>query len=276
MKDRTFREENAKNTNQSSGRLLELIEFMAGQTEPMRISDISAGCGLHPSTAHRFLSALLSRGYAIQDAETGRYSLTFKLCRLGEDIRQHTDLRSLSRSYLRELSHAFGETVSFAIEYDMAVMYLEVLMGPLISLRGGQQDNNGDIAPLHGTAAGKLFLLGYNARQLEQFLAIKGMPACTPHTLTTLQQLRKELLKVRIRGYAYDNEEVQLNSRGVAAPVKNYANQVVAAICVQGPVGLMTDAYIQQHLPLLLECAGQISSRLGYESSRDFLPNFRR
>lgn len=264
----------SKSANQSTDRLLSLVEFLSEQPEPMRISDIAQRCGMNVSTVHRFLTALQARGYAVQDMESGRYSLTFKFCRIGNSIKARTDLREVSLPYLHAVAQEFGDTVSLAIEYDMAVMYQEAFPGPLRS--GTSLGVDGGLGPLHASAAGKLFLSCYDPRRLEQFLAVKGMPALTPATITTLPQLRKELLKVKVRGLAYDNEESAAGSRGVACPIKDFTNQVVAAISVRGPASRMTDGYIQKNLPLLLDSTAKISARMGYEPGRDQAPVYRR
>ena len=45
-------------SNQSSEKLLQLIEFLSEQEEPLRLLDISRQTGMNQSTASRFLSAL--------------------------------------------------------------------------------------------------------------------------------------------------------------------------------------------------------------------------
>ena len=65
-------------SNQSSEKLLQLIEFLSEQEEPLRLLDISRQTGMNQSTASRFLSALKSRGYVAQNFQNGKYSLTYK------------------------------------------------------------------------------------------------------------------------------------------------------------------------------------------------------
>ncbi|MEA5011426.1 MAG: IclR family transcriptional regulator [Angelakisella sp.] len=264
----------SKNANQSTERLFELVEFLCIQPEPMRISDIAKGAQMNISTVHRFLTALQAKGYAVQDINTGRYSLTFKFCRLGDDIRSRTDMRSLCMPYLHTISQEFGQAVSLLMEYDMTAMALETVAGPLKTT--AMQNPLGTMAGLHCTAAGKLFLTCYQSRKLEQLMAVKGLPQQTANTITSLSQLRKELIKVRVRGYAFDNEESEAGFRQVAAPIKDYTNQVVGAVSVRGPVTRMTDEYIEKHLQVLLSATATVSARMGYEPAKDNTPTYRR
>lgn len=271
---RTELKTGSSNANQSTEKLLTLVEFLSEQAEPIRLLDISRQCGINVSTVLRFMTALQARGYVAQDIDSGKYSLTFKICRLGNNVKSRADMRNVSLPYLRSLSQAFGESTNLIIEYDMSVMYLEVVSGPHQVMLSMQRIGN--IAPMHCTDAGKLFLTGYSAQQLEQLLAVKGLPWFTEHTITTLDRLRKELIQVRMQGYACDNEECELGARCVAAPIKDYTNRIVAAISVSGPVTRMTNEHIYDKLPFLLDAAAQISARLGYEPQRDQHPVYRR
>lgn len=49
--------------NQSSDKLLNMLELLTEQPEPLRLRDISVFCGMNSSTALRFLTVLQRRGY---------------------------------------------------------------------------------------------------------------------------------------------------------------------------------------------------------------------
>ena len=66
---------------QSLERALDLLEALAS-TDELGVSDLAARTGLVPSTAHRLLGTLVSRGYAAQSPASGRYLLGYKLLEL--------------------------------------------------------------------------------------------------------------------------------------------------------------------------------------------------
>ena len=92
-------------TNQSSEKLLKMIEYLAGQREPKRLLDISRELGINSSTALRFLTALVENGYASQDAESSRYYLTCKICGLANQVLQNTDIRTIARIHDGNIEH---------------------------------------------------------------------------------------------------------------------------------------------------------------------------
>lgn len=79
-----------------------------------------------------------------------------------------------------------------------------------------------------------------------------------------------------MQSYAADQEEYELGVRGVAGPIKDYTNKVVAAIEVNAPAVRMTPEHLYELLPPLLESCGKISRRLGWEPEMDPKPAWRR
>jgi DNA-binding IclR family transcriptional regulator len=112
---------------------------------------------------------------------------------------------------------------------------------------------------------GKLLLLGFTPRQLDSFIATKGLPALTEKTITTREALIEELARVKEKGFAFDNEEYEPGARCVAAPVYDYTGRIVAGVSISGPLTRMTDEHIYEKLPYLLDAAREISLRMGWQ-----------
>jgi DNA-binding IclR family transcriptional regulator len=251
-------------TNQSSDKLLNLLEVLSEQTEPLRLQDIARLCGMNASTTLRFLTALQQRRYVAQDAETARYYLTFKLCALAQNLTTFFDIRRAALPFLRDVAHAFAESCHLAIEDDMAVVYIEVVNANKTLM---STQYIGSVAPLYCTGVGKAFLTNYSPAELEQYIAAKKLPAYTEHTITDPEELKAELDRIRSAGYAIDDQECEIGARCVAAPIRDYTGKIKAGISVSGPAVRMTDAHIRTHLPSLLEAAGQISARMGWRGN---------
>ncbi|MDR1979543.1 MAG: IclR family transcriptional regulator [Synergistaceae bacterium] len=248
-------------TNQSSDKLLNLLEILSEQIEPLRLRDIARLCGMNVSTTLRFLTALQRRGYVAQDAETARYYLTFKLCVLAQNLTTFFDVRGVALPFLRDVARAFSESCHLAIEDNMTVVYIEVVNANKTLM---STQHIGNVAPLHCTGVGKTFLADYSSAELERYIAVKKLPAYTEHTLTDPRELKSELERVRSAGYALDNQECEIGARCVAAPIRDYTGKTKAGLSVSGPAVRMTDDHIFAHLPFLLEAAARISARMGW------------
>lgn len=253
-------------TNQSSDRLLTMIEVMVEQQEPLRLQDIARLCDTNPSTALRFITALQRKHYVAQDMDTGRYYLTFKFCAIGQSISSYTNIRTIALPFLRSTARIFKETCNLAIENDMSIMYIEVANSPNQTLLSTQRIGN--IAPMHCTGIGKLILTGYSTTEIDQLISVKKLPKYTEYTITTKQALLTELDTIRQAGYAFDNQECEVGVRCVSAPVRDFTGKIIAGISISGPSVRMTDAHIYQNLEFLLDTAEQISIQMGWQSSR--------
>lgn len=261
---------NPTKSNQSAEKLLHLIEAMSELDEPIRLQDIAKRLKMNVSTVLRFLTPLLRRGYVDQDPKTSRYSLTFKLCGIANNITSRLDIRAIARPYMRNLAHIFKESANLSIENDMSVLYVEMVNGPSKTIMAMQRIGN--IAPLHCTGVGKLFLLEYSQQKIDQYIAVKGLTRFTENTITDRERLLRELEEVRRYGYSFDNEECEEGARCIAAPVRDYTGRTVACVSVSGPITRMTDAHIYSNLPYLLETADNISYRLSWKGKQEQAP----
>ena len=249
--------------NQSVSRVFQIIELMAENKSPMRLSDIAEKLRLPSSTVLRFLATLMTYSYVKQDGDSLRYSLTFKLCRLGEMVKAQTSIVDIVRPYITELSEQCRESTCLAIEENMMAIYIDVKEGPDNMLKAMQRI--GKAAPLHCTGVGKLMLLDYDERQLKNLVEKKGLASFTKNTITTYEGLLLELDRVRSRVYALDDEECESGARCIAAPLKDYTGHTIACISVSGPVSRFGPDRINEISKNVITMAEKISgSEFGY------------
>lgn len=254
-------------SNQSTEKAFAVLELLSEAQGPMRLRDISTALGLNSSTALRFVNALQNCGYAAQDPDTQRYYLTFKICRVANQMRSHTELLPIAQPFMQALSQEIHEALCLAVEQDMCMLFLDVRMRQNQRLMNMQQVGNS--SPLHSTGIGKLLLLNYSEEQLDQLIARKGLHRYTEHTITTKAALLAELEQVRRQGYALDNEENEIGSRCMACPIRDYSGDIAAGISITGPVTRLTRERIDYYLPILSATAAQISEAMGWQKPQE-------
>ncbi len=97
-----------------------------------------------------------------------------------------------------------------------------------------------------------------------------GLRRYTVNTITEPDALRAELASIRARGYAIDDEEIEVGLRCVAAPIRDHSAQVVAAISVAAPVQRMSKKTVQTTIPSVVAAADE-RSRAASDTCRRFL-----
>src|SRR5688500_9894375 len=88
----TAAKDEQKNPIQVVERMMRLLDVLEKHPEPLGLKQISQYTGLHPSTAHRILSAM-SADRLVDRVEPGSYRLGMRLLELGKD-RKSTRLNS--------------------------------------------------------------------------------------------------------------------------------------------------------------------------------------
>ena len=256
-------EERLSKTNQSVEKAFSIIELLSKNKDPMRIQDISRELNINASTLVRFLTTLMKCGYVAQDQMTSRYFLTYKVCSIAYRVSSQPRLPETTHPFLKRLSESCNESVCLAVEQDMLAVYIDVVEGSDQMLRTTQRIGN--VAPMHCTGVGKVLLMGYDEERLDRLIEERGLQHFTPNTLTSKESLMRELEEIRRRGYAYDNEECEIGSRCIAAPVRDYTGNIIAALSITGPIFRMGDEVLSQMLPVLLGMAKTLSEKFGYD-----------
>ncbi|HEY6820454.1 MAG TPA: IclR family transcriptional regulator C-terminal domain-containing protein, partial [Burkholderiales bacterium] len=118
----------------------------------------------------------------------------------------------------------------------------------------------GTRAPLHVTAAGKLFLLEEGFARLRDYAKRTRLAAHTRNTITNLPVLERELERIQGQGWATDAEEAEIGVRCVAAAIRDDAGALVAALSLSTPADRMK----AQWGPLVKETAERISRTIGH------------
>lgn len=245
------------NSVRNAARLL--VAFSLERPE-LGVTELSRALGLGKSTVHRLVSTLAAFGLVELNPETRKYRLGLKLIELGTVRLAQIELREQARPYLRRLSAQTQETVHLAILDEAAVIYIEKIESPQplrVSSWVGKRN------PAYCTGVGKTLLAYQPAATIEELVA-SGLMAHTPTTLTDPARLRAELAAIRTRGYALDNEEFQVGVRCVAAPVRDWTGQVVAALSVTAPAQRMSGSRAASLVTPVIETAAEISRQMGY------------
>lgn len=248
--------------NQSVDKVFQIIEYMSEIRMPVKLQEISKEVGFPASTALRMLTSLSDIGYVYQDKETSKYSLTMKFCKIGDSVKSSFNIAEIVRPYLLDISNKSGETAYFAIEQDMMLVYLDVVGSA--GMDSSSLKRIGKVAPLHSTGIGKLMLLNYDDTKLMRLECEKGFHKLTDNTLTTIDEIKKELDTIRGQGYAVDEQECEAGVRCVAMPIYDYTGRVIGGISISGSTNRISQEKYGEYLEILKCACGEISGKLGY------------
>jgi len=238
-------------------RMMSLLEVLADANEPATLKTLALATGLHPSTAHRILAAMMhSRLVERHDAST--YRLGIRLMELGNIVKSRISIREIALPVMQKLHESIGEVINLGVRDGDEIIYVERTSSGrslvrVVYLVGGR-------APLHMTSLGKLFLAADSVADVRAYAKRTGLPGKTQHSLTSIDALEKELDKVRRHDLAYDDEEAEIGLKCVASPIRDDEGIIVAGLSISA----LTDRHDPVWASQIRNATETISRALGY------------
>jgi IclR family transcriptional regulator, pca regulon regulatory protein len=233
----------------------------------MSLSEVATAAGLARPTARRLLLTLEELGFVRSSG--GVFFLTPKVLTLGMAYVGALGLWDIARPHLEALVARTGESSSMAQLDGSDIVYVARVSVPkLIALRV----DIGTRFPAVQTSQGKVLLAALSPDELEAALAQPSRAGLPPYIGRSEERLKAELTEIRARGWALADEELAPGVRSVAVPVRDGTGTVRAAMNVTVHAAeTSTERLVQEHLPLLLRTAGDVSAEWALWQSRPHL-----
>jgi IclR family KDG regulon transcriptional repressor len=214
------------------------------------------------ATVSEIMSSLTQEGLLSRTSK-GKYRLGWRLFELSQALLETSEFCIEARRAMQELVERWGETTHLCVLEGTQVLYVEKLQAtPAVQILLSRV---GARLPAHCNAAGKTLLAYLHRYDLNQLYKGQELTGYTPKTITDLPALAAELEQICQQGYAYDREEISPGLCCVAAPIRDFSGEVIAAISLSLP---SLRFYPQQstYTDVIVKTAQQISKKIGYQA----------
>ena len=248
-------------SSQVLDRVVGILESFGPERTDLRLVEIAAATGLHKSTLYRLLEAMRAHRLLGFDAESGCYHPGLKLFEIGSLAAGRFELERHAHPTLEQLANVSGETAHLCVLDGSDVVYVakvECTRTLRIPSAIGQRN------PAYCTGVGKAMLAFLTPEQIDSYIASTALKPFTRKTLSSASELKANLRQIAARGYAVDDQEREDGVRCVAAPVRDRAGKVIAALSIAGPSSRVTKERVFELARHVMRAAGQISAALGY------------
>jgi IclR family KDG regulon transcriptional repressor len=247
---------------QALERALDILDCFYFQNRQLSLSDVVYRTGLNKTTAKRFLSNLTTRGYLQQEPQSNKYQLGMRLFELGGIVFSSFSLRQAAAYPMTSLQSKTGATLLLGVRMEDQLVYIDKREGH------GMIRISSDIGwrrPLHYGMLGMILIASLDQEDVQRTLKKYPLEAHTPYSITDDDAFSLRLEQIRDQGYVLEKEEAVEGLVGIAAPIKNYTRQVVAALGVALPIGQRKlDESLDRIVKIVKETCQTISSDLGY------------
>ena len=244
---------------------LRMLQAFSRDVPVQSLGELARELELPRATVFRLADTLEHLGFLVRDPETGEYRIGAAALKLGWNYLSALELPDIAYPYLAQLRHKARASVHMAVRDGREIVYvsrLPVNAALTSNIRVGAR------LPAHATSMGRALLQGLAADELaELYRGIDELAPFSPETPATVEALKALLASdaanggiVISRGY-YERGVVS-----IAAPIRDGADRVVAAINITAPFNQYTDDQLEGPIrDDVIAAARDISMALGHD-----------
>ena len=214
-------------------RLISILEAVAAAHRPVSAQELQTMTRLPRPTCYRLLQMLTEYQLLDDPDSKSRYVIGERLIRIALIGKTDMDVSTTASPTLRNAANEFGEAVFISRFRNnrVAIIHVETPKDPKISyIHPGL-----GFRPMHACSCAKAIAAFADKKLRDQILS-GPMKSYTDHTRTTRDELRKEYLEIRRRGFAECVEEIETGVSSVAAPVEIKSIGALFSVGAIGPI----------------------------------------
>jgi IclR family pca regulon transcriptional regulator len=215
---------------------LALMECFGQEHSRLSATDVAQLSGMARTAARRYLLTLVHLGYMATDGKL--YWLTPRVLRLSQAYLSSSRLARIAQPLLQRIAQGTGEGAYLSVLEGDHIVYI-AYQGTFQNAGRLQQIGYmlGTLVPAHVTAAGMVLLALRPDPPLEQWLERTELKKLTVHSITDRSIMRQRMLDVRLQGWAISEQQLELQYRGIAVPVRDARGNVAAALSITTLMG---------------------------------------
>ncbi|MDO8382590.1 MAG: IclR family transcriptional regulator [Microbacterium sp.] len=240
------------------GRAVEILDCFDARSPTLSASDIGRRSGIPMPTAHRIITQMVSLGL-LERTERKKLRVGMRLWELASRAQRLLALREVARPHLEGVHSVIGHHAQLGVRDGDDVMFVDLLSAPNAVINITRVASK---LPIHSCSSG-LVLLAYAENDFREDFLRRSHGPLTDRSITDNRALRRELAGVRSQGFAVSRGAVHHEAAGVAAPLRDSANEVVGTISVIVPNSHRHTSFA---IPVLLAASRAISTSLGAQT----------
>ena len=246
------------NSRTSPRRILNILEEIIIDPNNFTAKKISHKLKIPLPTVYRHIETLCEEKYLVASSSK-KYLPGPKVRNIILKSLPYEPNFTLRRSYLRKLTNDIEETVSLSMPIGTKLVYFD-----RIEFHWPMQLNleAGDHLPLHASASGKLYLSSIVEDEVIQIFKNIKTPKTAKNTITDIINFKKELKKIKIQGYAFDNEEWFDGMVGISVPIFNSKKELCFCLSTHTAKSRKDISDLKKILPIMIASANNLKKVL--------------
>ena len=208
---------------------LAILQILIEAPQPMSLADVAAAARLDQSTALRLLRSLEDAHYVLRASAGRRYVASPAALSPLPLLHPLASFRREAQPSIERLANTIKETVVLALFQENERLVIDIAQ------------TSGSLAPyystwLHGplqcSATGKALLLNRDPETRRELLGEEPYHPHTPFSMTTLDEVEKDLEAAAARGYVISRDEHRLGQTTLAVSINSWEGAAVGCLAV--------------------------------------------
>ncbi|HHE70875.1 MAG TPA: IclR family transcriptional regulator [Chloroflexi bacterium] len=226
----------------------------------LSLVDLTHHTGLSKNKVFRILATLEAHRLVRRDGH-GKYLLGLRFLEFGERARSRDILIQAASSVMDWLCDETQETIFLGIIDGLETLVIATRQSPRSVRLTGDVGRRG---PMHTGGMPKTLLAFLPDDKRKAMLDQLKLEPITPYTITDREELEAFLEKIRQQGYVVTADDLDLGAVSIAAPIRDFTGEVIAAMSIAGPVSRFPEEVTRRYVKLILEATRRVSVALGY------------
>jgi len=245
----------------SSVRTLQILKLLSAQQHGLTFTEIQKSLDIPKSSLFVLLSTIEQEKWIEFDPKLNRFTLGIQAWESTQQYLNSSQLISIAESHITDMMNDLHSSVHLAVLSGCDALYLAQI----------KSDRSYDLPsrvgvrlPAQATALGKSLLTGCSDAEITKLFGNFVFKKFNSSTISNLEDLLKEVHKVKLQGFSESNGELVERFYCVAAPVTDRNGKVVAAISSTVPKRYLSEKIVSKDR--MQECvqdeARQVSEEL--------------
>jgi IclR family KDG regulon transcriptional repressor len=226
---------------------LEVLKAFTRDKRYWGVRELAKELDLNHSVVYRILATFQEHGFLQQDKDTKKYKVGITFMEYAALFREHLQLSDMIYPIMKRLSEETGESIFLT--------WLDSHEGVCIEIYESSQHikyglSIGSRAPLFAGASNKI-IMAYLSPEDQESIILKGLKSRSIKKTISKESLLASLKKIRQEGWAYSVGDYSDSVFGIAVPLCNRKNDVIASLTVAGPEYRMPEESVEKTLHIL-------------------------
>jgi IclR family transcriptional regulator, KDG regulon repressor len=240
-----------------------VLETLLQVNRGLSLAELTLRTGLVKNKVFRILATLTAHRLVTRDSN-GAYSLGLRFVEFGEHVRERDVLIQAAGPVMDQLVSETQETIFLGVIDGLETLVIAARQSPRSVRLTGAVGRRG---PMHTGGTPKTLLAFLPVEEQEMLLDRISLDPITPFTVTDRGKLMSVLTEISHQGYVITADDLDLGAISIAAPIRDFTGEVIAAMSVAGPVSRFPDDVAQRYVQLILSGTARVSQSLGYRPS---------